>query len=343
MDGIMKMKKIMNYKYELHILILEIINIIIKIIFFIIIIYMEPSNEYKSYFRRTYGQYDPHGFDLYGYDEEGYDWRGYNSRGYDRGGRHISKSESVQEKLSRLWREKYGEGGFNEDGYNIDGFDEYGMSKANYILEEQIKEREELERQQREADAVLAREYKLSSTPLNMNVNRMARGSTRRNRGRSKGLGVTGLSNNEDNNRAARSLQGIELQPGNRQGPDGDWYRQGMNGMWHDLNDGGVSYYSVWPGEKARSMSRESRGRGTGARGSPGNGSSPGGAATRKSHGKGVQGKGPTHGKGVQGKGPNHGKGVQGKGPHHGKGLQGKGPNHGKGPRHGKGVHGKGG
>jgi hypothetical protein len=280
----MKMKKIMNYKYELHILILKIINIIIKIIFFIIIIYMEPSNEYKSYFRRTYGQYDPHGFDLYGYDEEGYDWRGYSSDGYDRDGIHISKYESVKE------------------------------------------------RQQREADAVLAREYKLSSTPLDMNVNKMARGSTRRNRGRSKGLGVTGLSNNEGNNRGARSLQGIELQPGNRQGPDGDWYRQGMNGIWHDLNDGGVSYYSVWPGEKARSMSRESRGRGTGARGSPGNGSSPGGAATRKSHGKGVQGKGPTHGKGVQGKGP-----------HHGKGLQGKGPNHGKGPRHGKGVHGKGG
>ena len=290
---------------------------------------MEPSNEYKNHFRRTFGQYDQDGFDVYGYDAEGYDRRGFNWHGYDRGNRHISRPETGEERLRRLWTAKYeNSGGYNEDGYNIHGLNEHGWSKANYMLEEQRKEREQLERQQRELDAVLAKEYEISSTPVGMNVNKMARGSSRKNRGHSKGVGVR-------NNAAATNVQRIELQFGNRQGPDGDWYRQGMNGMWYDLNDGGISYYSVWPESRnthsvrehsvsrrsvspGKAATRKSHGRGVGVTGSPdSNDGSPGRAMTRNSRGKGPGGKGlmgkGTGGKGLMGKGPS-GKGLMGKG-----------------------------
>ena len=222
---------------------------------------------YEKWFYRTY----PSGYDGNGYDVDGYDWRGYDQRGWDVNGynsygRHISELqangtfyETAEEKLYRLWTAKYGEGGYNENGRNIDGYNQYGRTRRNDILHQQRQERAEEEEREKQRAIQYAREVALSAMPLNMEVDKRAKVSmSRRNNGSAA----------------------MHIQAGNRRGPDGDWYRQGANGAWYDLNDGGISFYSVWP-ENRHSP---------GGKGSPDGKGSPGGKGNRGSRYRGQRG-----------------------------------------------------
>ena len=227
---------------------------------------------YEKWFYRTY----PSGYDGNGYDVDGYDWRGYDQRGWDVNGynsygRHISELqangtfyETAEEKLYRLWTAKYGEGGYNENGRNIDGYNQYGRTRRNDILHQQRQERAEEEEREKQRAIQYAREVALSAMPLNMEVDKRAKvPMSRRNNGSAA----------------------MHIQAGNRRGPDGDWYRQGANGAWYDLNDGGISFYSVWPENRRSPGGKGNRGsRYRGQRGVRISRSPNGAAATRRSH-----------------------------------------------------------